>query len=203
MNKEDLIIKYLDNQLTTEDQKNFEKQLSESADLQKEFQKYADVNSKISDLKRIESNQHYFNSVLLRFRQKQQNRSTVFERKNFGYAFSIVVMFIISFMVFNLTYTSNEPERLIKFTESLTEDEKIELLSTLNDEIPKEYLNKVYTDYYQTNIETELTEVEDKNQIADAFNLEIYDIEEIVTEEEFENIYSELISMNFFSEEKL
>jgi hypothetical protein len=203
MNKEDLIIKYLDNQLTTEDQKNFEKQLSESADLQKEFQKYADVNSKISDLKRIESNQHYFNSVLLRFRQKQQSKSTVFERKNFGYAFSIVVMFIISFMVFNLIYSSNEPERLIKFTESLTEDEKIELLSTLNDEIPKEYLNKVYTDYYQTNIETELTEVEDKNQIADAFNLEIYDIEEIVTEEEFENIYSELISMNFFSEEKL
>jgi hypothetical protein len=200
---EEMIIKYLDNQLSEAEKLNFEWQLSESAELQSEFRKYADINAQIDELKEIESNQLYFNSVLPRFQQKQKAQSTIFTFNNFGYAFSLIIMFIISFTVFNLFYPGNESENLIKFTESLTTDEKIELLSTLNGETTTEYLNKLYSDFYGSSIETGLADISDKNQIAVSYNLDINNIEEIVTDEEFENIYHELLSMNFFNEEKL
>lgn len=203
MNKEEMIIKYLDNQLSAAEKLNFERQLSESAELQSEFRKYADINAQIDELKEIESNQLYFNSVLSRFQKKRKAQSRVFILKNVGYAFSLIVMVIVSFTVFNLFYSENESTNLIKFTESLTTDEKIELLSTLNGETTTEYLNKFYADFYGSSIETGLADISDKNQIAVSYNLDINNIEEIVTDEEFENIYHELLSMNFFNEEKL
>jgi len=203
MNKEEMIIKYLDNQLSAGEKLNFERQLSESAELQSELRKYADIHSLIDELKEIESNQLYFNSVLPRFQRKQKAQSTVFTFKNVGYVFSLVIMFIVSFTVFNLIYQGNESANLIKFAESLTTDEKIELLSTLNGVTTTEYLNKLYSDFYGSNIETGLADISDKNQIAVSYNLDINNIEEIVTDEEFENIYNELLSKSFFTEEKL
>ena len=203
MNKEETIIKYLDSRLSAEEKLNFEKQLSESAELQIEFRKYAEIYAQIDELKEIESNQLYFNSILPRFQQKRKAQSSVFIFKNVGYAFSLLIMFIISFTVFNLFYSENESANLIKFTESLTTDEKIELLSTLNGETTTEYLNKFYTDFYVSSIETSLADILDKNQIAVSYNLDVNNIEEIVTAEEFENIYNELLSMNIFHEEKL
>ncbi len=203
MNKEETIIKYLDSQLSAEEKLNFEKQLSESAELKIELRKYADIYAQIDELKEIESNQLYFNSILPRFQQKREAQSSVFIFKNVGYAFSLLIMFIISFTVFNLFYSENESANLIKFTESLTTDEKIELLSTLNGETTTEYLNKFYTDFYDSSIETSLADISDKNQIAVSYNLDVNNIEEIVTAEEFENIYNELLSMNIFNEEKL
>jgi hypothetical protein len=203
MNKEETIIKYLDNQLSAEEKLNFEEQLSDSAELEIEFRKYTDKYAQIDELKEIESNQLYFNSILPRFQQKRKAQSSVYIFKNIGYAFSLLIMFIISFTVFTLFYSENESANLIKFTESLTTDEKIELLSTLNGEITTEYLNKFYTDFYVSSIETSLADISDKNQIAVSYNLDVNNIEEIITAEEFENIYNELLSMNIFHEEKL
>jgi hypothetical protein len=203
MNKEETILKYLDNQLSAEEKLNFEKQLSESVELQIEFRKYADKYAQIDELKEIESNQLYFNSILPRFQQKRKAQSRVFIFKNLGYAFSSLIMLIVSYTVFNLFYSENEYADLIKFAESLTTDEKIELLSTLNGETTTEYLNKFYADFYGSSIETSLADISDKNQIAVSYNLDVNNIEEIVTDEEFENIYNELLSMNIFNEEKL
>ena len=203
MNKEEMIIKYLDNQLSAGEKLNFEKQLSESAELQREFRKYTDIYSQIEELKEIKSNQLYFNSLLTRFHLKGKAKSTLFTFENIGYAFSLLIMFIVSFTLFTLIYQGDESANLIKFTESLTTNEKIELLSSLNGETTTEYLNKFYADFYGSNIETELAEISDKNQIAVSYNLDVNNIEEIVTDEEFEIIYNELLSMNFFNEEKL
>lgn len=198
-----MIIKYLDDQLSEEEKHNFERQLSDSAELQSEFKKYADINAQIDELKEIESNKLYFNSVLPRFHRKQKDQSAVFSFKNVGYVFSLVIMLIVSYNVFNILYQGNESANIIKFTESLTTDEKIDLLSTLNGETTTEYLNKLYSDFYGNNIETGFTDISDKNQIAVSYNLDVNNIEEIVTDEEFENIYNELLSKNFFNEEKL
>jgi len=198
-----MIIKYLDNQLSEVERLNFERQLADSAELKREFKKYADINVQIGELKKIESNQLYFNSLLPRFHRMQKDQSAVFTFKNVGYVFSLVIMFIVSFTVFDLLYQGNESANLIKFTESLTTDEKIDLLSTLNGEATTEYLNKLYSDFYNNDIETGFADIPDKNQIAVSYNLDVNNIEEIVTDEEFENIYNELLRKNFFNKENL
>ncbi|NNJ53954.1 MAG: hypothetical protein HKP17_12360, partial [Ignavibacteriaceae bacterium] len=66
-----------------------------------------------------------------------------------------------------------------------------------------EYLNELYIETIKTNIETELSKVEDKYLIADAFNVEIKNIEDFITEDEFDNIYYELIGTKFLKEEEL
>jgi hypothetical protein len=203
MNKKEIIIKYLDNQLSEAEKLNFEKQLSDSTELKREFIKYADIYSQIDELKEIKSNPLYFNSLLPRFHRKQKDQRAVFSFKNVGYAFSLVIMFIVSFTLFDLLYQGNESDNLIKFTESLTTDEKIDLLSTLNGEATTEYINKLYSDFYNNNIETGFTDIWDKNQIAVSYNLDVNNIEEIVTDEEFEIIYNELLNKNFFNEENL
>jgi hypothetical protein len=89
------------------------------------------------------------------------------------------------------------------FAESLSIEEKIELLGSLNGNSSVDYLNELFSDPVQVNFETTVAEIYDKYQIADSYNLYVRNIEEYVTEKEFENIYKELISLNFLSEEKL
>ena len=134
MNREELIIKYLDNQLSPDEKINFERQLSESEILQKEFNKYANFKTQIDELKIIDSNKLYFNSLLSRFQDKMQARNKGMHLRNFGYAFAILAMLIISFAIFNIFYSENNQSDLIRFTESLTPSEKVELLRTLNDD---------------------------------------------------------------------
>jgi uncharacterized protein (DUF2164 family) len=204
MNKEELIVKYLDDQLSSKEKRNFEIELNNSEELQKVFQRYKDLKFKIDELKQIDQKELYFNSILPSFHQKleKQQKRTVY--KNLGYAFSLLFMFAVSFIVFNLFYAENKnPTDLIQFAKSLTEDEKIELLSTLNGDFTTEYFTEQFSEYYNQNIENTLSVIEDKNQLAVLYNIEIENPSDYLSEQEFEKIYNEIINMNFFSEEKL
>ncbi|MBT8378191.1 MAG: hypothetical protein KJN64_03065 [Ignavibacteria bacterium] len=203
MKTNEKIIKYLENQLTAKEKVKFEKQLAESKELQKDFKRYAFVNLQISELKNLESNPLYFNSILPKFWQKQQTHSKAFVLKKYASAFSAVIMLVFSFIFISLIYSEGGTTNMIQFAESLTEDEKIEVLKSLNGNTTTEYLNELYIETIKTNIETELSKVEDKYLIPDAFNVEIKNIEDFITEDEFDNIYYELIGTKFLKEEEL
>jgi hypothetical protein len=203
MNKEEKFIKYLDDQLTVAERLSFEEELSQSVDLQSEFKKYVNINLQISELKKFESNQLYFNSLLTRFREKRKIQSKAFNFRKVGFAFSSILMLVVSFMIFNLNYSENESMDLFTFTESLSPEEKIELLKTVNDETSTAYLIRLSPDFIKNNLEDGLVDIADKNQIAISYNMDLDNFEEIITAEEFENIYTELLSMTFFNEEKL
>lgn len=204
MNKEELIIKYLDDQLSSEEKKAFEIELNSSEELQKEFQSYKKLNFYIDELKQIDQNELYFNSILPRFQERMITRKKSPFVQKFGYAFPFIFMFALSFVVFNLFYSSNTISTdLVNFTQSLTDDQKIELLSTLNGDFTTEYFTEQYSEYYHQNIENTLSVIEDKNQLAVLYNIEIEEPSDYLSEQEFEKIYNEIISMNFFNEENL
>jgi hypothetical protein len=204
MKTDEKIIKYLDNQLSEKEQELFEEELKNSEELRNAFQKYKSVKNSFDEIKEIESNELYFNSLLPGFRAKLGKKLKESFRKNIGIAFSVLVMFIFSFSMFNIFYDSSVRSlSLEEFTASLTEEEKIELLNSVNDELTSDYLDEASSSYYQPDFDETIISNEDKYQLALNYNIELEETAEYLSEQEFERIYNEIISMKFLSEEKL
>jgi hypothetical protein len=207
MSIEETIIKYLDNQLTEEEKNNFEIELNNSAKLKNEFLKFQSVKLKTDELKQIETNEAYYNSIIPRFRNKLKINSGKIVYKKIAFALSILIVTAISYMVYYTLYVKMDSGYdLAEFTESLSDKEKLELLEELDinsDVYSEEYFNNLNSEDYKSALQESLIDTEDKKQLADLYDIEITEPGEFISYQEFELIYDELLNMNFFKEEKL
>ncbi len=207
MSIEETIIKYLDNQLTEEEKNNFETELNNSVKLKNEFLKFQSVKLKTDELKQIETNEAYYNSIIPRFRNKLKINSGKIIYKKIAFALSILIVTAISYMVYYTLYVKMDSGYdLAEFTESLSDKEKLELLEELDinsDVYSEEYFNNLNSEDYKSALQESLIDTEDKKQLAELYDIEITEPAEFISYQEFELIYDELLNMNFFKEEKL
>ncbi len=200
MNNDEKIIKYIDDQMSYNEKKIFEREILESEELQRELHTYRSIKNKIGKVKNIEVNESYFNSILPRFLGKYDKRSQPNIYKRVGYAVSVIAMFIFSFSLINLIYNEKEDSiELIEFTRSLNENEKIELLTNLNGELESEYFEEFYTKYFTNDLSKTINTFEDGNLIAETYDIDFEEPAEYLTARQFENIYNELISLKFMN----
>lgn len=206
MNNDIRILKYLDNQLTPEEKNKFELELSISAELKMELEKFQAVNLKINKVKQIDTDRLYLNSLVSRFRKKLESNEKGSSFRKLAFVASITVFIIGSFIFYNALYdTLNENNNLIKFTNSLSDEEKIELLKNIETQdydFSFEYSNLDFENY-KTDLRESLSITEDKEQVADLYNIEIEQPADFISEQEFEKIYNEILTMNFFEKENL
>ncbi len=155
MKNDERIIKYLENELTPEERVAFENDLINSTELKAELEKYLIVKKETVNLKEVKLNQDYLNSILPEFRNKLDLPKTTSVKRSLGFAFGVMLVFVISVVILQKIFTNNSKLSEVKeFTESLNENQRIELLENLNGNLE---------DYYQ--ISDNSAEMELKNLI--------------------------------------
>ena len=197
MTTDERIIKYIENELSRQDRTEFEVELNNSAELREELNKYLGVKTETDELKKIKLNPLYLDSILPEFRNKLNPSKTFSVKKNLGYAFGIMLVFILSVAILkNFFISETESTDLKEFTQSLNEDERIELLENLSD------VSEIYNLISENISESQLSNLfsanlEINNKVAEAYNIEYYEIVDDLSEDEIEVIYKEILNTNF------
>lgn len=203
MKNDERIIKYLENELTPGERIAFETDLRNSTELKAELEKYLTVKKETVNLKEVKLNQDYLNSILPEFRNKLDLPETTSIRRNLGYAFGVMLAFIIAVVILQKIFIENtEVNAVQKFTESLNENQKIELLENLNGSLEDYFLMS------ENNTESLLTNLLQADlkityEVAEAYDINYSDLVDRFSASEAENIYNEILNKNFSEEVKL
>jgi len=196
MKLDEKIIKYLTNELSTEERANFDKELSSSEIVREEFIKFLKVKNEIKLSKENNINKDYLDSIVPEFRSKVNNSKPIGIQKNIGYAFGALLVLISSFLIFNNITSSNDSKNsLEQFTESLDEQQKIELLESLNGD---------FEEYFQLaeNSEVLITELIENElnvnyEIAEVYDISYVELIDQLNPSDADLVYNEILNTNF------
>jgi len=196
MKLDEKIIKYLTNELSTEERANFDKELSSSEIVREEFIKFLKVKNEIKLSKENNINKDYLDSIVPEFRSKVNNSKPIGIQKNIGYAFGALLVLISSFLIFNNITSSNDSKNsLEQFTESLDEQQKIELLESLNGD---------FEEYFQLaeNSEVLITELIENElnvnyEIAEVYDISYVELIDQLNPSDAGLVYNEILNTNF------
>jgi len=191
------IVKYIENELSPQERNAFEVDLSNSVKLREEFGKYLKVNAETDEIKKLKLNPLYLDSIIPEFRNKLETPKSVSIKKNLGYAFGIMLLFILSIAILrNFFNKESELIDIQEFTQSLNENQRIELLEELNGEsevynlIPENISENRLNNLFAVNLEI-------NNEVAEAYSIEYYEIVDDLSKDEIEVIYKEILNTNF------
>jgi len=203
MKTEDRIIKYLEDELNAEERIVFETDLNNSSQLREEFEKFLRVKKETLYLKEMDLKQYYLDSMVPEFRNKFSLPKTTSLKKNLGYAFGIILAFVISAVILQNIFTENvEFNEVQEFTESLNENQKIELLESLNGDLEDYYkISDNDTGIELTNLIQ--TDLKMNSEVAEAYDINYTELVDELTASEAEKIYEEILNKNFSEEVKL
>ena len=196
MKTEERILKYIDNELTPEEKSGFEKEMESSKELRDEFQKYASVNEEIEKLKDSKLNPDYINSILPEFHNRRLTGKKETIRKSLSYAFGIMLIFIISIAVLRIFFNNHsDPNNVEEFATSLSENQKVELLETINGN------SEIYNLIPETEV-VDLFEADLKinSDVVEAYNINYTEIIGDLSDKELEIVYQEILNKNFLEE---
>jgi len=202
MSNDDKIIKYINNELVPEEEIAFEAELNESSQLKKEYEQYEKIAQQIRAAKSARLNQDYLNTILYEFytKNKTEASKSLFYKAKFGYAFAILIAFFISVIIFNnVFWQKSEKVSLQEFTQSLNENQKIELLESINGDIDDYILlagndgEVELTDLLQSDLST-------NNEIAEVYDISYTELVGELSPSEAKMIYNEILSKNFSKE---
>jgi len=197
MNNDERIIKYIENELTPKEQVAFESDLKNSNQLKKEFEKYLRIKKETDEFKTLKLNSLYLDSIIPEFRNKLESPKSLSVKKNLGYAFGIMLVFILSIAIIKNFY--NKGSELIdikEFTQSLNENQRVELLEKLSGE--SEVYNLIAENIPMIEFTNQLnTVLEINNEVAEAYDISYDDLMVGLSRQEVDKIYSEILNRNF------
>ncbi|MCW8813555.1 MAG: hypothetical protein OQK65_08495 [Chlorobium sp.] len=193
MKTEKRIIKYLDNDLTSEERTAFERELKSSEELKREFEKYSIIKEKIKNQKNLRLNSDYLSSILPEFHNKVHSGKKETLRRGLSYAFGLILLFLIGISFQKIFFNNSDKERndLEKFTQSLNDNQKLDLLESLNgnDDLYNIILGKEYVDL----LENELVVNED---VLETYDISYKDLIGNLSDNDVEKIYNGLLNRN-------
>ncbi|MEJ2103152.1 MAG: hypothetical protein P8X47_01095 [Ignavibacteriaceae bacterium] len=197
MKIEERVVKYLDDDLTLEERAAFEKELKSSEELKRVLENFTGVKEKINRQKNLKLSSDYANSILFDFHKKAGYRKKETLRKSLSYAFGLILLILIGISVQKIFFNNlvNNSVDLEKFTQALDENQKLDLLESLNN---SNDLSDIISD-------EEYVDLLEKNLIVNENILENYDIgyKDLIgnlSDNEVNKIYNELISKNILKE---
>lgn len=196
MKNEERIIKYLDDELTTEEKIAFEKEMESSKELKLEFQKYVTVKEEIEKLKGSRLKAEYIDSVLPEFYNRMRTGKKETIRKSLSYAFGVMLLFIIGIAVLRIFFNNHsDPNNIEEFTQSLNENQKVELLEKFNGN------SEVYNLIPENDIANLLeADLEINSEVAEAYDIGYKEIIGNLSDNELEIVYQEILNKNFLEE---
>lgn len=199
MKNEERIIKYLDNDLSAEEKKAFEEDLKSSAEFRNEFVEYLALKNKLEQVKSIELNKDYADSILPEFHNRfpRGKRETI--RKSLSYAFGVMLIFIISITILRTFFTDrNLNETLEEFTQSLNDEQQIELLESINGTSVRynQFTNNDLVGILENDLEI-------SKDVIEAYNIGDEELISSLSKTEFDYLYQEILNKNLLEEVSL
>ncbi len=203
MTTDERIVKYIENELSPQERNAFEVDMNNSVELREEFEKYLKVNAETDEIKKLKLNPLYLDSILPEFRDKLDAPKIFSVKRNLGYAFGAMLVFILSIVVLkNFFNAKTELTDLQEFTQSLNENQRIELLKNLNGdqgvyEIISDSLYKPeLISLFETNLKV-------NNEVAETYDIEYHEIISGLSKDEVELIYNEILNSDLLKEDAL
>ena len=197
MKNDERIIKYIEDELTPVERVAFELDLRNSKELREVFEKYLRVKEEVKAFKKLKLNQAYLDSMIPELRNKIDTPRNFSVKKNLGYAFGVVFVIMLSILVLKNFFGNEIPSSdLQNFVQSLNENQRIQLLEEINGE------SEVDKIIQESISETEITnllasELEINIEIAEAYDISYNDLMVGLSQQEVDNIYSEILNRNF------
>lgn len=198
MEIDERIIKYIENEMTSEERISFETDLNNSSQLREDLENYLKVEQLIEESKRVKLNQLYLNSILPEFRNDIYRPKSFTIQKKISYAFGIVLIIVLSLVIFNNNFNEYIKSNSVKeFTQSLNYNQKIELLENLNSDsddfnlIIENSADIELTNFLQSSLIV-------NNEVADVYDISYTDLVEDLSQMEADNIYNEILNKKFF-----
>jgi len=197
MKNDERIIKYIEDELTPVERVAFELDLRNSKELREVFEKYLRVKEEVKAFKKLKLNQAYLDSMIPELRNKIDTPRNFSVKKNLGYAFGVVFVIMLSILVLKNFFGNEIPSSdLQKFVQSLNENQRIQLLEEINGE------SEVDKIIQESISETEITnllasELEINSEIAETYDISNSDLMVGLSQQEVDNIYSEILNRNF------
>ena len=197
MTTDERIIKYLENELSPEERNLFEADLNNSAELREELNIYLKVKTETNEFKKLKLNSLYLNSLIPEFRKKLDAPRSVTVKRNLGYAFGIMLVFILSTSILKNFFNSESPTIVLQeFAQTLNENQKIELLEDLNgDAEVYNLISENISDNELTNLLT--TELEINNEVAEAYDISLNELIVGLSQQKIDEIYVEILNRKF------
>lgn len=197
MRNDERIIKYLENELSPQERNAFEFDLNNSVELMDDFNRYLKVMSNTDEVKNLDLNSNYLNSIIPEFRKKLEAPKTFSIKRNLVYAFGIMLVFIISMAIMKYFFSSeSDSTELQEFAQSLDENQKIKLLEGLNND--SEVYN-LMTESISNNELTDLltSELEINNEVAEAYDISYDELFAGLSQQKVDEIYNEILKRNY------
>ena len=197
MKNDERIIKYIEDELTPVERVAFELDLRNSKELREVFEKYLRVKEEIKEFKKFKMNQAYLDSMIPELRNKIDTPRNFSVKKNLGYAFGVVFVIMLSILVLKNFFGNEIPSNdLQKFVQSLNENQRIQLLEEINGESEVDKI--IQESISETEINNLLaSELEINIEIAETYDISNSDLMVGLSQQEVDNIYSEILNRNF------
>ena len=197
MQIEERIIKYLDDDLTQEARAAFERELNSSEELKREFENYLIIKEKINNQKNLKLSSEYENSILHEFHKNPHKHKREVLRKSLSYAFGLIFIILLGISVQKIFFNNNVNNSgdLEKFAQSLDENQKLDILESLNDsnDLSDIISGKEYVDLLENNLVV-------NEDVLETYDIGYKDLIVNLSDTEADKIYNELINRNILKE---
>lgn len=199
----DRIIDYLDGQMNSKLRKEFESELQNSIQLEKEFEEYKSLFNSLEIEKSRAIDRDYAESIIPAFRKRiEKNRPFLFYKK-LAYSMSVLSLAAVVIILLTLFTAKDENGQSDLFTGDF---EQIEIESYI-DQISSAELIANYMDYqpeildsvYKSHFSREIKEDDYAFETLFAINdMNYQELESILSDDEMDFVYNEIINKEFF-----
>lgn len=199
INNEAKFFSYLKGKMNPEERKEFEDELMNSDNLNKEFIEYKKLNDFIDETKNILLNKNYTESIITEFRKRKDSKGIKKISPTIKYAFASIIIIIVGYFLISQKNIVNPQDVNLL----LTQYSDSELDSYINDydysntiemNIGNEAVQRIDS-LYSENISARLIESIDEESLTDIVNFNtVADVDEYLTDNEVDLIYAQLIN---------
>ncbi len=194
---DELIIRYIDGQLSNIEKTGFEKKLQTSEELREKVEEFRRVANEFSQTEFRSIDEDYFNNIVPAFRSSLEKEKLRPVRR-IGYAIIAVLLFISSYFIFqNYIIYNDDSQSLQAFTENLSEEELDEIADYVSDyswdaSSNESIINPVIED--DLDIESFLSGISPEEGYSILSGYQINDLYSEASEEQLQNAYEELLN---------
>lgn len=195
------IILYLDNQMSQEERKIFESELTNSSELSKEVESYKNILKSLTFDEKQSKDDDYFANLIANFRQTKLSSKKSFSFKP-AYALTAAVSIIILVFIFFNPFNKTEIETVDKIIAGLDETEAAELIDYYSNGLTQTEVDQtngqadsLFADMISNEFEFDESDVKmlvssDENYLNSIFSN--------IDSDETEKIYNEILNTKFF-----
>ncbi len=198
------IYKYLDDNLSGEEKALFEKELSDSVELQKQIKNYRSFKNDINKLKDVKTDESYFEETIPKFRSRQEisHRFLLFPRISLSLASiaAVALAFIITISISNKKTILQQPNSAIADSSRFNISG---LLDPSSDQINLGFLSNEEAAKFDSTLNIEMSKEldlspNDLSYLSPDQNSDLSSLLQNINENDANDIYKEVLNQKFF-----